>query len=148
MNTANENQSQYGPYSPQELDRASKWLQAQGTQFEIIRNDQEARESLMNDGQNLVNLADLRTGIYLAQIFYISLPTATDLQRQEFEMKFTLKAESFPHRKQSEIQNDEAVLHSSSLKNKFKKRGWAALLAVVIVVQILIVLYNIVSKES
>ncbi len=148
MSTTNENLNQYGPYSPQELDRASKWLQAQGIPFEIIRNDQEARESLMNDGQNLVNLADLRTGIYLAQIFYLAFPKATDLQRKSFEDRFNLKSESFPHQKQVDLADDEAALHNSSLKNKFKKRGWASLLVALIVIQILIVLFNIVSKES
>ena len=148
MNKLDENRNQYGPYSPQELDRVSKWLQAQSIEFEIIRNDQEARESLMNDGQNLVNLADLRTGIYLAQIFYIVLPRVTDLQRNQFEQKFTLQSENFPKQKVTDLVNDEADLRARSLKNQLKKRSWAIFLAFLIVVQILVVFYNIILKES
>lgn len=148
MDISDEKQNQYGPYSPQELERATKWLQAQGIQFEIFRNDQEARESLMNDGINLVNLADLRTGIYLAQIFYLSLPQANESQHQEFKRQFTAAPETFPNRKQSDVAEDESLLHANSLKNKFKKRGWAAVLAAALIVQILIVLYRIISKES
>ncbi len=147
MNSAND-QIQYGPYSPQEVDRISVWLQQNGILFEILRNDQEAREALMNDGQNLVNLADLRTGIYLAQIFYFQFRQLTEEQKKTFENKFVLKPETFPHEKNLVMSDDAAQVQAGNLRHQYKKRTWALVLAVLLMVQILIVFYHIVLKEA
>ncbi|MBC7741894.1 MAG: hypothetical protein H7061_06840 [Bdellovibrionaceae bacterium] len=141
---------QYGPYSPQELDRASKWLQGHLIAFEIIRNDQDAKEALMNDGQNVVNLADLRTGIYLAQIFYINLKNPTEAQKKDFESRFTEKSESFLHQGAGGVlsEGDEDLVAKASRKNHFKKRAWATILAAAIIIQIIYSLYHLFLKEK
>lgn len=142
-----ENVIQYGPYSPQEIDRISVWLTTNKIKFELIRNDQEAKEALMNDGQNLVNLADLRTGIYLAQVFYVNLMAPLELERKNFEEKFCLKAEVF---KDQDTQGDDGdqILARDSLKNHRKKQLWAAGLSALLILQIAYAVYFIVLKES
>jgi hypothetical protein len=147
MNTNNP-ASQYGPYSPQEVDRISTWLQQQNIPFDIIRNDQDAREALMNDGQNVVNLADLRTGIYLAQIFYIQFNQITEVQKKDFETRFTLKEESFPRQHLTSPATDEAAVHAGNLRHQYKKRTWALFLAFLLIVQVMVALYHIVFKEA
>ncbi len=142
-----ENLIQYGPYSPQEMDRASKWLQSQGYPFEIIRNDQDAKEALMNDGQNLINLADLRTGIYLAQIFYINLKNPTDEQRKTFELKFTAQKENFAGEVNLDGSTDEALVVKGSRRHRLQKRFWASILVLFILIEIGIMLYKSFIKE-
>ncbi len=141
-----ENLIQYGPYSPQEVERAAVWLKAENIFFEIIRNDQEAKEALMNDGQNVVNLADLRTGIYLAQIFYINLKSPDDLQRKNFEDKFCLKPEVFKSALLNEA-DDQRLLQKDSRQNQIKKRSWAILLSGLLIIQVMVALYFIIFKE-
>ena len=148
MNTSEQNTLQYGPYSPQEVDRVSSWLKEQNIQFEILRNDQEARESLMNDGQNVVNLADLRTGVYLAQIFYISLKNASESQKVQFENKFTPQNESFSKQTAVDLVSDQTIVHSRSIRHQYKKRSWAIFLAFLLISQILVAFYHIIFKES
>jgi hypothetical protein len=143
-----ENLIQYGPYSPQEMDRASKWLQSQSIPFEIIRNDQDAKEALMNDGQNLVNLADLRTGIYLAQIFYINLKNPTDEHKKLFEEKFTAQPEYFQRQPRLDGPTDEALVVKGSQRQHLKKRFWATLLFLFIMFEIIIALYRSYKRES
>ncbi len=142
-----ENSIQYGPYSPQEIERIATWLQTQKIQFEIIRDDQEAKEALMNDGQNVVNLADLRTGIYLAQVFYVNLSQMTDVQQRNFENLYCLKAEVFKS-KSPLASNDDQQLADDSLKNQRKKRSWAIFLSVVLIIQIMIGFYLVILKGS
>lgn len=139
---------QYGPYSPQDMDRVSQWLLAENIQFEILRNDQEAKEALMNDGQNIINLADLRTGIYLAQIFYLNLIKPSIKQKELFEEKFGLKAESFKAQNELPAEQGENQLANDSLKHQHKKRMWAITLAALLIIQIVIALYFIIIKES
>lgn len=138
-----ENIIQYGPYSPQEVDRITQWLKAHQLNFEIIRNDQEAKEALMNDGQNVVNLADLRTGIYLAQVFYINLKNCDETQKKKFEDLFCLKAEAYPasipiNESGSETDSDDQKLAFDSQVNHQKKRSWATFLSVLLILQIVI----------
>jgi hypothetical protein len=140
-----ENLIQYGPYSPQEVERATLWLQQRKIAFEIIRNDQEAKEALMNDGQNVVNLADLRTGIYLAQVFYINLKNPTESDQKNFEGHFCAKPEVF-HEKQKPEENDDQKLASDSRANHLKKRSWATILSALLIAQIVIAFYFIFTK--
>ena len=140
-----ENVIQYGPYSPQEVDRITVWLKQQNLKFELIRNDQEAKEALMNDGQNLVNLADLRTGIYLAQVFYVNLLSPNESEKKSFEDLFCLKAEVYRREKGVSAEDDQ-LLAKDSLRNQRKKRGWAILLSVLLILQVMVALYFM--KES
>ncbi len=140
-----ENRIQYGPYSPQEVDRITVWLKQQPIKFELIRDDQEAKEALMNDGQNLVNLADLRTGIYLAQVFYVNLINPDEAEKKSFEDLFCLKPEVYPGQKQAS-EGDDLRLAADSLHNQRKKRGWAILLSALLILQVMLVIYFM--KES
>lgn len=141
-----ENMIQYGPYSPQEVDQMVPWLQSQQIQFEIIRNDQEAKEALMNDGQNIVNLADLRTGIYLAQVFYMNLKAPNEAQKKSFEDRYCMKAEVYQS-KRPEVANDDQQVAIDSRRNHSKKRNWSILLSVLMITLVVINFYYLVLKE-
>ena len=142
-----ENVIQYGPYSPQEVDRITIWLKQHHFKFELLRDDQEAKEALMNDGQNIVNLADLRTSIYLAQVFYVSLIDPADAEKKSFEELFCLKPEVFRNAK-VKTDNDDQRLALASQKNHRKKRSWATVLSLLLIVQVMLALYLIVMKEK
>lgn len=142
-----ENRIQYGPYSPQEVDRISAWLKQNNVQFELIRNDQEAKEALMNDGQNVVSLAEFRTEVYLAQVFYVVLVGPSEAMQKKFEELFTLKAEVFPHSKK-QTETEDQLVAEGNLKHQQKKRNWARVLSLLYVVPILISFYYLFFKES
>ena len=142
-----ENRIQYGPYSPQEIERISVWLKENNVSFELVRNDQEAKEALMNDGQNVVSLAEFRTNVYLAQVFYVALIGATESMRKKFEELFTLKAEVFPSSKNQVVDEDRLVTEGK-LKHQQKKRNWARVLSLLYIVPILISFYYLFFKES
>ncbi len=141
-----ENMIQYGPYSPQEVDRIAIWLKQQNIKFELIRDDQAAKEALMNDGQNLVNLADLRTGIYLAQVFYVNLISPSDSEKKKFEDLFCSQTE-IASKSEKHFLDDDQRLAQDSLKNQRKKRSWATILSVLLIFQVMLVLYMILKKE-
>lgn len=142
-----QNRVQYGPYSPQETERIINWLQVQKIKFEIVRDDQEAREALMNDGQNIINLADLRTQVYLAQIFYINLLNVTEDIKQSFESQFCLKGESFLDRQSVSKIDDNIKVAVDSLQHHQKKRQWAIILVVALIVQIFVGFYFVIYKN-
>lgn len=142
-----ETRIQYGPYSPQEIERISVWLKQNNINFELIRDDQQAQESLMNDGQNVVSLAEFRTNIYLAQIYYITLIDASVTAKAQFEDRFTLKSEIAPFA-DFESADDEKWLEQGKLKQQRKKRGWAIFLALYLVVLIVVSLVRLLWKES
>lgn len=142
-----ENRIQYGPYSPQEVERISVWLKANNVPFELIRNDQEAKEALMNDGQNVVSLAEFRTEVYLAQVFYVALIGPAESTQKKFEELFTLKAEVFPTSKK-QIEGEDQLVAEGNLKHQQKKRNWARVLSLLYIVPILISFYYLFFKES
>jgi hypothetical protein len=142
-----ENRTQYGPYSPQEMDRISTWLTQNHVQFEILRDDQQAKESLMNDGQNVVTLAEFRTQVYLAQVFYVALLEPTEALQKKFEELFTLKPEVFPEQRPATV-DDERLLQEGKIHKQAKKRKWARLLTLLYVVPILFSIYYLFFKES
>ncbi len=142
-----ENRIQYGPYSPQEVERISKWLKDNNIQFELIRNDQEAKEALMNDGQNVVSLAEFRTNVYLAQVFYVVLVASTESIRKQFERLFTLKDEVFPSSKK-QVESDDQLVTNGNLKHQQKKRNWARVLSLLYIVPILISFYYLFINKA
>ncbi len=142
-----ENRIQYGPYSPQEVERISVWLKENNVPFELVRNDQEAKEALMNDGQNVVSLAEFRTNVYLAQVFYVVLIGPTEIMQKKFEQLFTLKEEVFPSSKR-EVEGEDQLVHEGNLKHQQKKRAWARVLSLLYIVPILISFYYLFFKES
>lgn len=142
-----ENRIQYGPYSPQEVARISDWLQQNNIQFELTRNDQEAKDALMNDGQNVVSLAEFRTNIYLAQVFYVELLGASAASQKKFEDRFSLKDEVYPAARKQNDGNDQ-LLEVGKLNHQQKKRNWARVLSLLYIVPILISFYYLFFKES
>lgn len=143
-----EDRLQYGPYSPQEVDRISTWLQQNNIRFELVRDDQEAKEALMNDGQNVINLAEFRTKVYLAQVFYIALIAPSDEVQKKFENLFSLKAEVFADERFRQVENDDQSLAQGKLKQQRKKRGWAIILALYLIVPIIVSLVMILLKKE
>lgn len=126
---------QYGPYTPQEVERIVLWLQNQKIQFELIKDSETEKISLMNDGLNLVALAEWRTQVYLGQIYYVQIAFESDQLKQQFEQKFWAVIEQFKNQIQSlqSEEEDQKKLHQSAVKQKNKQRVLALLLVLVII---------------
>lgn len=130
---------EYGPYSPQEIERIVLWLQTKGIGFEILRNDQDAKESLMNDGLNAVRLADLRTGVYLGQIFYVIPKDASPSIHREFSETFSRPEEQFASpEKFAHSEESDAGLTQSAAAHEQAQRSWAKWLAIALIISIVL----------
>jgi hypothetical protein len=128
---------EYGPYTPQEIDRITDWLKTNQVTFELSKDQETEKLAMMNDGQNIVTRAEYRTSVYLGQIFYVQMASMTDLQKAEFDRLFSAKTEvassSAPIRT-DEV--DQKMLHDSLQSQIRKKRSWAAVLAGVMLILI------------
>lgn len=138
---------EYGPYSPQEVERIVAWLNKKAVSFQILRNDQDEKEALMNDGLNALRLADLRTGIYLGQIFYIVLNNAVPEVHKQFTELFSRPQESFAHpeRFQPSLE-EENNLVADAYSHEKVQRSWAKWLVLAMMINVLIVAIMIIFK--
>lgn len=64
---------QYGPLTPQELDRLAHELQLRNIPFEILKDEEAERRFKSNNFSNVVNQISYRNEQYLGQIFYVNL---------------------------------------------------------------------------
>ena len=133
--------TQFGPFTPQDLERFISFLNTEGISFEIRKDEKAEREFALNDGQNAVTRADLRTEIYLAQIFYADIENLPADKVAQIQSKFGW-SEEIPKRFrsdsqivefESEAQRAERLQRSTKLKRK-----WAAVLFLLIVIPMLI----------
>lgn len=133
--------TQFGPFTPQDLERFISYLTSEGLSFEIRKDEKAEREFALNDGQNAVTRADLRTEIYLAQIFYVDVDNLLPTQVAQIQSKFGW-SEEVPKRFrsdnpvvefESEAQREQRIKGSTMLKRK-----WATVLFLLIVIPMLI----------
>lgn len=140
MNNLN-NKTDFGPFTPQELERFVTWLQAKKLVFEIVKDQAAENAFTINDGQNAVFRADLRTEIYLAQIFTVRVENLTKEQVAEISATFKL-LEDIPER----FKGDEKIIPFESdaelqvrLKRSSKqKQQWAVIIFILMVIPLLI----------
>ena len=131
----------FGPFTPQELERFVTWLENKKYQFEIIKDEAAENAFTSNEGRNVVARADLRTEVYLAQIFTVRVEALSWLQVDEINRHFNL-IEDVPHR----FKGDEKVIPFESEterqlrldKANRQKRFWAAVVFVLMVIPLLI----------
>lgn len=158
MNT--QTTQEFGPFTPQELERVVDWLKEQNLEFKISK-DQKAEDLFkMNDPQNLVD-ARFRTDIYLAQIFSVSVEAMSAEQEESFKIEFFL-SEDVPPRFQNLAQTGATQKSSAGIipfptdftdrerlqSNRRKKMFWAALGAIAMIVPIAYSLYNILKTSG
>lgn len=127
---------EYGPFSPQELEKVVNWLKSQNLEFEILKDDQAEKKFQQNDIQNTVALGRFRTDIYLAQIYTVQVQSMTSDQILIFQQLFA-QVEEVPLRLKQEI--SEVVDEGRLLKNNSKKRFWAWILILFPVVYFILV---------
>ena len=117
---------QYGPFTPQECEKAIDWLKENHIHFDVIKDQSAENDFRVNSGANIVKQAEFRTETFLAQLFYLEIPEInTDLAAQLNSM-FGVKTETFPL---SMTEKPESVdLAPDILKSSRIKRFWAILL--------------------
>ena len=69
--------NEFGPFTPQELEKVVDWLQSKNLKFEIGKDQQVENQFRVNDGRNVVARAEFRTEVYLAQIFMVHVEQMT-----------------------------------------------------------------------
>ena len=126
MNTLN---VKYGPFSPQELDIILKWMEKNDVVFQMIKDESSEKQFQRNDPANMLARTELRTDVYLAQIFYLIVDFDTEALKKLFEGRFINKTEVIPlwlSRLTQPLSDAESLNKASS-----KKRFWATVLIVI-----------------
>lgn len=126
MNTLN---VKYGPFSPQELDPILKWMEKYEVMFQMIKDENSENQFQRNDPANMLARTELRTDVYLAQIFYLVVDFDTTELKKQFEDRFINKTEVIPlwlSRLTHPLSDAESLDKASS-----KKRFWATVLIVI-----------------
>lgn len=116
----------YGPFSPQELESKINWLESHDIEFELVKDKESERSFQNNDPQNFLALAEFRTKVYLAQIFYLQISFLHQQQKQDFEKNFIVINEQAPNwlnKLASPMSTGEAAQ-----KHTQKQRFWATVL--------------------
>lgn len=134
-------QTDFGPFTPQELERFVTWLTAKKYSFEIIKDQAAENAFTMNDGRNAVTRADLRTEVYLAQIFTVRVESLSAEQVHEINQHFKL-IEVVPSRFQGDEKvipfESESELNTRLAKSARQKRFWAAVIFIFMVIPMLV----------
>ena len=65
-----------GPFTPQEIEEVCEKLKAQGTSFEILKDEAQEKAEMKENYHNVVMKAEYRLEPYLGQIFYLRMKTA------------------------------------------------------------------------
>ena len=143
----------YGPFTPQECEKAVNWLKEHNIKFEILKDQEKENEFKSSNGVNIIKQAEFRTETFLAQLFYIeTTEISADLSntakvespkvsnsesrdissnelREEFNNLFIPKPEIFP---KSLIEKPESLdLKSDIIRSTKVKRFWATLLVII-----------------
>ncbi len=143
METERELVNEFGPFTPQELEKVVDWLQSKNLNFEIGKDQQIENQFRINDGQNVVARAEFRTEVYLAQIFMVHVEQMTSQQTSDFHRLFNI-TESIPARFAKITSTDDDL--DRMKKQQLKKRVWATLAAVLMGGPVLLTLFKILFK--
>jgi hypothetical protein len=135
--------NEFGPFTPQELEKVVDWLQSQNLKFEIGKDQKVENQFRVNDGQNVVARAEFRTEVYLAQIFMVQVESMSTQQMTDFHRLFNM-IEKIPARFTKMTTPEDA--HERMRKQQFKKRVWATITALIMGGPILVTLFKILFK--
>lgn len=120
---------QYGPFTPQECEKAISWLKEHQINFEVIKDQSAENEFRASSGANLVKQAEFRTETFLAQLFYLEIPEINTELAAQLNSMFGVKAETFP--KWMTEKPETVDLAADILKSSRIKRFWATLLVAI-----------------
>lgn len=135
--------NEFGPFTPQELEKAVDWLKSKNLNFEISKDQKVEDLFRLNDGQNIMKQVEFRTEVYLAQIFTLQVADMSNELVNEFQRVFNL-AEKIPQRFLSEkFQLDSTVRMK---KQQTKKMVWAWITALILGAPILFSIIQILFK--
>lgn len=135
--------NEFGPFTPQELEKVVDWLQSKNLKFEIGKDQQVENQFRINDGRNVVARAEFRTEVYLAQIFMVHVESMTSQQMTDFHRLFNM-IEKIPTRFTQMTSAEDAV--DRMKKQQLKKRIWATIAAVIMGGPVLLTLFKILFK--
>lgn len=143
MDKERDDVNEFGPFTPQELEKVVDWLQSKNLKFEIGKDQQVENQFRINDGPNVVARAEFRTEVYLAQIFIVHVQQLSSEQTTEFHRLFN-RIEKIPARFTTSTSADDSI--DRMRLQQFKKRVWAAIAAVIMGGPILLTLFKILFK--
>lgn len=129
---------EYGPYTPQEVERISEWLKNNQVEFTLSKDDETEKLAMMNDGQNIVSKAEFRTSVYLGQVFYVQVAKMSELQKQNFEKLFSATDEVFKNQTNLPESEDQQMVKTGAKSQSLKKRTWAMILFLLLVAPIVV----------
>lgn len=135
---------EFGPFTPQDLEKAVDWLQANGLKFKIAKDEQAEKLFKMNDGQNIVQQVEFRTQVYLAQVFMVQVDEMTPEQEQVFSQKFSL-AEVVPKRFSMAPLLQEVGYETKPFYRS--KRVWATVIVAFLLVGVIFNILQILSSH-
>ncbi len=143
MENATAVSNEFGPFTPQDLEKVVDWLKSKKLKFEIGKDQHVEDLFRLNDGRNIIKQAEFRTEVYLAQIFVVQVQDMNDDLRSEFNQFFSL-SEKIPKRFLSgtEPENTDSRMKSQQRK----KMIWAWVAAIIMGAPILFSIIKILFK--
>ena len=143
MESATAMSNEFGPFTPQELEKVVDWLKSKNLKFEIGKDQHVEDLFRLNDGRNIIKQAEFRTEVYLAQIFVVQVQNMDDNLRSEFNQFFSL-SEKIPQRFLSGTVADDSASRMKSQQRK--KMIWAGIAAFIMGAPILFSIIKILFK--
>jgi hypothetical protein len=115
---------QFGPFSPQELEKLIRELQLKNIPFELAKDEKAEKKFKAIDYSNLLSQTHWRTEHYMAQIFYVTL-AKSDLPKvrekiEEFGFPTTLEENP----KELVLDEQMDVRENVFLKAKIEKKNF------------------------
>lgn len=132
---------QHGPFTPQECDKIVQWLKQRGIDFQILKDEESEKAFRANDGQNVVQRAEFRTETFLAQLFYVEIPSMSPFEQNEFTRQFLPPEEKLPASLDVRPERD-FLLHQDAQRSTRQKRYWARILAAAWIILLIVSVYQ------
>ena len=143
MENATAVSNEFGPFTPQDLEKVVDWLKSKKLKFEIGKDQHVEDLFRLNDGRNIIKQAEFRTEVYLAQIFVVQVQDMNDDLRSEFNQFFSL-SEKIPKRFLSGTESENTDSRMKSQQRK--KMIWAWVAAIIMGAPILFSIIKILFK--
>ena len=121
MENVTELSNEFGPFTPQELEKVVDWLKSKNLRFEIGKDQQVEDNFRSNDSSNVLNRARWRTEVYLAQVFMVQVADMKNDQVAELS-QLLAPNEKIPQRFLNKAVDDSELRMK---KQQSKKIIWA-----------------------
>lgn len=117
-----------GPLTPQELEEVCEKLKSQGTDFEVLKDEDTEKSEMKDDYDNVANKVGWRTETYLGQIFYLRLKQ-TDFRKHR-KLFSRLGLATTPKENPEELKGEISDVHEAAKEEKALKRMSSRALAI------------------